>query len=51
MSNDSKSLLLANKYNNSKSNIFDLNQDVFNDFMLKYVKKDFTDSIKELLGQ
>jgi hypothetical protein len=51
MANDSKSMLLANKYNNSKSNIFDLNQDVFNDFMLKYVKKDFTDSIKELLGQ
>ena len=50
-SNDGKSSLLETKYNNSKSNIFDLNQDVFNDFINKYVKKDFIKEIKTQLGQ
>jgi len=50
-SNDSKSSLLASKYNNSKSNIFDLNQDVFNQFIDKYVKKGFIKAIKQELGQ
>ena len=50
-SNDGKSSLLETKYNNSKSNIFDLNQDVFNDFINKYVKKDFVKEIKTQLGQ
>ena len=50
-SNDGKSSLLETKYNNSKSNIFDLNQDLFNDFINKYVKKDFLKAIKTQLGQ
>ena len=50
-SNDGKSSLLETKYNNSKSNIFDLNKDVFNDFINKYVKKDFVKEIKTQLGQ
>lgn len=50
-SNDRKSILLENKYNNSKSNIFDLNQDVFNNFINKYVRKDFVKAIKTQLGQ
>lgn len=51
LSTDSKSNLLKSKYNNSKSDIFDLNQDVFNDFMNKYVKKGFVMALKEQLGQ
>lgn len=51
LSTDSKSNLLKLKYNNSKSDIFDLNQDVFNDFMNKYVKKGFVMALKQELGQ
>ncbi len=51
MSTDSKSSLLKSKYNNSKSDIFDLNQDVFNQFIDKYVKKGFVKAIKIELGQ
>ena len=50
-SNDSKAGLLSERYNNSKSNIFDLNQDVFNKFMEKYVRKGFVKAIKNELGQ
>ena len=51
LSTDSKSNLLKSKYNNSKSDIFDLNQDVFNQFIDKYVKKGFIRAIKTELGQ
>jgi hypothetical protein len=51
LSTDSKSNLLKSKYNNSKSDIFDLNQDVFNQFIDKYVKKGFIKALKEQLGQ
>jgi hypothetical protein len=51
LSTDSKSNLLKSKYNNSKSDIFDLNQDVFNQFIDKYVKKGFIKAIKTELGQ
>lgn len=51
LSTDSKSNLLKSKYNNSKSDIFDLNQEVFNQFIDKYVKKGFIRAIKTELGQ
>ena len=51
LSTDSKSNLLKLKYNNSKSDIFDLNQDVFNEFINKYVKQGFIKALKEQLGQ
>jgi len=51
LSTDSKAKLLKDKYNNSQSDIFDLNQDVFNSFLDKYVKQNFINSIKEMLGQ
>lgn len=50
-STDSKSRLLKEKYNNSKSDIFDLDQNVFNDFINKYVKQGFIKALKEQLGQ
>lgn len=50
-STDSKKSLLENRYNNSKSNIFDLNQKVFDTFIDKYVKKGFIKAIKKELGQ
>lgn len=50
-SNDGKSDLLSEKYNNSKSSIFDLNQNVFDKFLNEYVKKDFVKEIKKELGQ
>ena len=51
MSTDSKAQLLKERYNNSKSDIFDLDQDVFNDFINKYVKQGFIKALKEQLGQ
>lgn len=50
-SNDAKSDLLSEKYNNSKSNIFNLSQKAFNDFLIKYVKDDFIKVLKKQLGQ
>ncbi len=50
-STDSKSKLLKEKYNNSKSDIFDLDQNVFNDFINKYVKQGFVKALKQQLGQ
>ena len=50
-SKDSKAKLLKDKYNNSQSDIFDLDKDVFNSFIDKYVKQNFINSIKEMLGQ
>lgn len=50
-STDSKAQLLKERYNNSKSDIFDLNQDVFNEFINKYVKQGFVKAIKQELGQ
>ncbi len=51
LSTDSKARLLKEKYNNSKSDIFDLDQNVFNDFINKYVKQGFIKALKEQLGQ
>jgi hypothetical protein len=51
LSTDSKARLLKEKYNNSKSDIFDLDQNVFNDFINKYVKEGFIKALKEQLGQ
>jgi hypothetical protein len=50
-STDSKSRLLKEKYNNSKSDIFDLDQNVFNEFINKYVKQGFVKALKQQLGQ
>jgi hypothetical protein len=50
-STDSKSRLLKEKYNNSKSDIFDLDQNVFNEFINKYVKQGFVKVLKQQLGQ
>lgn len=51
LSTDSKARLLKERYNNSKSDIFDLDQNVFNDFINKYVKEGFIKALKEQLGQ
>jgi hypothetical protein len=51
LSTDSKARLLKERYNNSKSDIFDLDQNVFNDFINKYVKQGFIKALKEQLGQ
>jgi len=50
-STDSKYELLGDKYNNSVSNIYNLDQEVFDNFLDKYVKKDFIKAIKQELGQ
>jgi hypothetical protein len=50
-STDSKYKLLGDKYNNSVSNIYNLDQEVFDNFLDKYVKKDFIKAIKKELGQ
>ena len=50
-STDWKNKILGDKYNNSVSNIFDLDKDVFNDFINKYVKQGFVMALKEQLGQ
>jgi hypothetical protein len=51
LSTDSKARLLKERYNNSKSDIFDLDQNVFNHFINKYVKQGFIKALKEQLGQ
>ena len=50
-STDWKNKILGDKYNNSVSDIFDLDKDVFNDFINKYVKAGFIKALKEQLGQ
>ena len=50
-SNDWKYDLLEKKYNNSASNIFNLNKDVYNAFINKYVVNDFIKVLKKQLGQ
>ena len=46
--NDSKVDDLIGRYG---EDIFNLNQKAFNDFLIKYVKDDFTKVLKKQLGQ
>jgi hypothetical protein len=50
-SNDSKSGELSGRYNNQKSNIFNLDQNVFELFLNKYVLSDFRKVLKKQLKQ